>query len=150
MRACNTLLILLPLALMAAGVRAAMSEDAASDAVGRALARGDSPQSVIQMLVEDGRSLAAAGKAAVNAASGDSQLALARAAICAAGDLTGAEQVAQAAASVSAQREEEILAILRDYGPSGCSQPERYRQPPSVYTPTDAGRGLGSPGSPSS
>lgn len=150
MRACSTLFTALPLALMAAGAWAAMPESAVNDAVGQALARGDSPESVIQMLVEDGRSLVAAGRAAVSAASGDPQLALARAAICAAGDLTEAEQVAQAAASESAQRADEIRAILRDYGPYGCSQPDRYRRPPSIYTPTDAGEGLGSPGSPSS
>lgn len=82
---------------------AAMQTDEAEAAVNTMLGEGTSAPEIIEALVEDGLSLDEATKTAVKASSGDNQIDLARAGICASSDTTQAEQVGAAALTVAGE-----------------------------------------------
>ena len=91
-------IITLPLA-----ATAATQIDEAEASVNTMLSQGSSAVEIINALVEGGRSLREATKMAVNTSSGDNQIDLARAGICASSDTTQAEQVGAAALSVAGE-----------------------------------------------
>ena len=142
---------LLPLAAVAA-----MSDGEATQAVQDALAGGQSADSIIQMLRDDGRSLMDATSLAVAAAAGGTeQPALARAGICAAQDNTEAQLVANdLLAELSGDMLTTVDALVAMYDTGGCDDGEEPIRPPSSYAPTATGNNGGTnpdfPGSPSS
>ena len=115
---------------------AAMQIDEAEASVNTMLGQGSSAAEIIEALVEDGRSLREATKTAVKASSGDSQIDLAKAGICASSDTTQAEQVGAAALSVAGEGTlaNEIKGAVEDYGTGMCMRYAKAKNhPPSGY-----------------
>lgn len=135
---------------------AAMSDSEATQAVQGALAGGESANSVIQMLLDDGRSLTEATSLAVAAAAGsESQPAIAKAGICAAQDATQAGQVgSDLLAELTGDMVTTVNALVANYDTGGCDDDDDRIEPPSSYAPTATGNNGGTnpdfPGSPSS
>ncbi len=129
---------------------ALMNDSEALQAVEAALADGQSADAIIEMLVEDGRSLADATALAVGNSAGQEQVELARAGICAALDNPEAEQVGQAALGAgggSQPLEDEIESLVALYAATQCqAPPETYRPAGAVEEPgggTPSRRGVG-------
>jgi len=127
---------------------AAMQIDEAEAAVKAMLGEGASADQVIEALVEDGRSLRVATATAVNAASGDNQIDLAKAGICASTDTAQAEKVGQAAIDVAGATSliDQIEGAIETYDTGGCAFLAEKKLPPSIYSPTGTGTGGGSVG----
>ena len=130
---------------------AAMSDAAAQQAVQQALSDDFSADAIVEMLVEDGRTLQEVGEVVVKSSSGESQIDLARAAICAATDTEEAEDVgekviAQVGPGAAADQIEDLIEV---YQTTGCAAYADRRVPPS-YAPSNTGSGGGTipPGSP--
>jgi len=135
---------------------AAMQIDEAEAAVKAMLGEGSSAASVIEALVEDGRSLREATKTAVTASAGDNRIDLAKAGICAAADTAQAEKVGLAAIGVVGEGAlaDDIKGAISGYATDMC-QPyaEKEKVAPSGYDTTAnsaAGGGTVSPVSPAS
>ncbi len=125
---------------------AAMSDAEASEAVAGALAGGQSGEAIIDMLVEDGRSLEQATLLAVGVASGRERMELARAGICAAGDDSEAQQIGQGLVDLVSPGEEadEVEGLVAMYVATQCKQqPDTYRGAgsPGGGTPLQQGTG---------
>ena len=143
------------LALAPLAAVAAMSDGEATQAVQDALAGGQSADSIIQMLRDDGRTLDAATTLAVAAADAANQPPLAKAGICAATDSTEAEQIAADLVSeLSGAMVDTVQALAASYDTGGCDDDDDDRRPPPSYAPTDTSHGGGTdpqfPGSPAS
>jgi len=133
---------------IAAPAVAQMSDEAARDATVAAL--GDtSPDGIIRMLVEDGRSLSDATALAISAAGdADARVKLARAGICAAQDTTQAEGVGSASLSVvegDEQLARQVDMLVQTYATTACGQPSDrdWSAPPSMYITSDSGASAG-------
>ncbi|KAA1188952.1 hypothetical protein F0M18_17265 [Pseudohalioglobus sediminis] len=147
------------LALAPLAAVAAMSDGEATRAVQDALAGGQSADSIIQMLRDDGRTLDAATMLAVAAASVENQPALAKAGICAATDSTEAERIAaDLLTELSGDMVDTVESLVASYDTGGCDDDDEDLRPPPSYAPTDTSHGGGTrpgggllpPGSPAS
>lgn len=124
---------------------AAMQIDEANTAVQSLLLRGAAASQIIEVLVEDGRSLRAATATAVDAASGDDRIALAKAGICASADTEQAEKVGEAAIYMVPEALsliDQIKGAIEGFG-TGLCEPvdDREKTPPTMYTTTETPRG---------
>jgi hypothetical protein len=133
---------------------AAMSDADAVDAVEKALGASLSPDEIVELLVEDGRTLQEVGEIVAKASTGDAQIDLARAAICAATDAQEAEDVGNRAKLVVGQgiAAEEIEGIIETFQTTRCIAFADRRVAPPIYSPSNTGvQGGGTipPGSPS-
>ena len=130
---------------------AAMSDAAAQQAVQQALRDDFSADAIVEMLVEDGRTLQQVGEVVVIASTGDTQIDLARAAICAATNTEEAEDVGEKAiAQVGpGATADQIEGIIELYETTGCIVYADRQAPPS-YAPSNTGSQGGTipPGSP--
>lgn len=128
--------LMLAAGLYAGVAMAAMTDDAARQAVIDALARGASADAIIEQLVDDGRSLQDATAIAVAASDGRDRIELARAGICASGDEAEAQQVGQSARDiVGPGAEDEIDALVALYVATECDAP------PQTWVPGEAAGG---------
>jgi len=136
-------------------VLAAMSESDAIRSVQQAVGDNFSANEIIEILVEDGRSLEQVAEVVVMASSGDTQIELAGAAICASLDREEARAVGVRAIAAAGfgRVTDEIEKILETYDTSGCVAYAARSIEPPAYTPSNSGS-LGEtllpPGSPSS
>ncbi|MEP4486935.1 MAG: hypothetical protein ABJ013_14995 [Halioglobus sp.] len=138
----STLLQLIGAVLLASAgsAYAAMPDAEAQQTVERAVNDGFSADAVVEMLVEDGRTLQEAGEVVVKATTGEPQIDLARAAICAATDKEEAEDVgARVLAEMSSSAATALVqGILETYETTGCINYADRRPPPS-YAPSNTG-----------
>jgi len=130
---------------------AALTEAEAEALVRDGIAGNWSSAQIIEMLVEQGLTLEQAAVAAVNASSGDEQVDLAKAAVCASEDIPEAERVGNAAMEIvgAGAAFQEIEGAVETYETSGCLAYAEKRAPTS-YAPRNTGSKGGTPGSPSS
>ena len=143
------------LAVLSVESYALMGPQEAAAAIQSALDEGRSADEIIEMLREDGRSLEEATQTAVATTSGESQIDLARAGICASRDIEEAEDVGAAALDVAplGEPQDEIKGIIETYETTACQGLYERAVAPPVYSPTDTGGGGTDPllpGSPSS
>jgi hypothetical protein len=143
------------IALLSAGsAHAAMSDADAIEAVQKAVGNGVPAVAVVEMLLTDGRTLPEVGEIVVMASTGDMQIDLARAAICAATDMQEAEDVGGRTKLVVGQgiAAEEIEGIMETFQTTRCIAFADRRVAPPIYSPSNTGfQGGGTipPGSPS-
>ena len=130
---------------------AAMSDADAQQTVQQALRDDFSADAIGEMLIEDGRTLQEVGEVVVKASEGETQIDLARAAICAATDTEEAEDVGEKAiAQVGpGATADQIEGIIEVYETTGCIAYADRQAPPS-YAPSSTGSQGGTipPGSP--
>ena len=119
---------------------AAMSDADAQQTVQQAVRDDFSADAIVEMLVEDGRTLQQVGEVVVNASTGATQIDLARAAICAATNTEEAEDVAEKAiAQVGpGAATDQIEGIVEVYETTGCMAYADRLAPPS-YAPSNTG-----------
>ncbi|MEP0203750.1 MAG: hypothetical protein ABJ084_05740 [Halioglobus sp.] len=131
--------------MQAGAVFAAMSDTDAQQTVQKALADGFSADAIVEMLVNDGRTLPQVGEVVVNASTGDTQIDLARAAICASTDEEEAEVVGASAIAQVGQGDvaAQIEGIVEVYETTGCAVYAVRRQAPPSYSPNNTGTGGG-------
>ena len=132
---------------------AAMQIDEANATAKSMLLKDDAASQIIEALVEGGRSLGEATAIAVDAASGDDRIALAKAGICASSDTKQAEKVGKAAIYVVPDVPsliDQIEGAIEGFGTGLCdSVDDSEKTPPSMYSTTEtsgsgvSGRGPG-------
>ena len=130
--------------LAAGAANAAMTESEALQAIESSLADGQSADGIIETLVEDGRSLQEATVLAVSASSGQTQLQIARAGICASADNPESQQIGQALSGVPGVEAADIEGLVALYAATGCDVPPESYQPedgPGGGTPARRGEG---------
>lgn len=124
---------------------AAMQIDEANAAVKSMLLEGAAASQIIETLVEDGRSLRTATATAVDAASGDDRIELAKAGICASSDIMQAEKVGRAAIYVVPDAPsliDQIEGAIEGFGTGLCDPvDDRKKTQPSMYTTTETPSG---------
>ena len=124
---------------------AAMSDADAQQFVSSSVSDGFSSDAVVEALVEDGLDLITIGEIVVKASTGDAQIDLARAAICAAYNTEEAEKVGNRAIATvgTGVTADTIEGIVQTYETTGCAlYVERLAAPP-MYAPTNTGSGGG-------
>ena len=125
---------------MSGWAAAALTEAEAEAAVLSGIDGGWSSAQIIEMLVEQGLTLEQAANAAVTASSGDRQVDLAKAAVCAATDVPQAERVGNVALELvgAGNAFEEIEGAIENYETTGCTDYAERRAPTS-YAPRSTG-----------
>lgn len=147
-------LSIVPVLAWSAFAAAAMQEGKAEAMVTQMLGDGSSATEIIETLVEDDRTLTQAAVVAVSASSGDKQIDLAKAAICASIDATEAEEVGQAAVGVvgAGPTADVIYGAVEDYETGMCARYAKKLHPPAIYqtegTGAPGGTHLNGPGRP--
>ena len=119
---------------------AALTEAEAEALVRDGIAGNWSSAQIIEMLVEQGLTLEQAAVAAVNASTGDEQIDLAKAAVCASEDIPEAERVGNVAMGIvgAGSAYQEIEGAIENYETTGCLAYAERRAPTS-YAPRSTG-----------
>ena len=125
---------------VSSGALAALSEAEAEALVRDGIAGDWSSAQIIEMLVEQGLTLEQAAVAAVNASTGDEQIDLAKAAVCASEDIPEAERVGNVAMGIvgAGTAFQEIEGAVETYETTGCLAYSERRAPTS-YSPRSTG-----------
>ena len=134
-------MLLAGLMVVASGwASAALTESQAEAAVISGIEGGWSSAQIIEMLIEQGLTLEQAANAAVTASSGDRQVDLAKAAVCASSDVPEAERVGNVALELvgAGSAFQQIEGAIENYETTGCTDYTERRAPTS-YAPRSTG-----------